>query len=41
MVIRGREVPVSVAFPVYVGALFVIVTVGSALLLKESISAQH
>lgn len=33
--------PVSVAFPVYVGGLFVIVTVGSALLLKESISAQH
>ena len=33
--------PVSVAFPVYVGVLFVIVTIGSALLLKESISAQH
>ena len=32
---------VSVAFPVYVGVLFVIVTVGSALLLKETISAQH
>jgi len=33
--------PVSVAFPVYVGVLFVIVTLGSALLLKETISAQH
>jgi multidrug transporter EmrE-like cation transporter len=33
--------PVSVAFPVYVGVLFVIVTIGSAVLLKESISAQH
>jgi multidrug transporter EmrE-like cation transporter len=36
-----EKYPVSVAFPVYVGALVVIVTVGSALLLKESISAQH
>lgn len=33
--------PVSVAFPTYVGALFVVVTVGSALLLREHISAQH
>jgi len=33
--------PVSIAFPVYVGVLFTIVTVGSALLLKETISIQH
>jgi multidrug transporter EmrE-like cation transporter len=33
--------PVSIAFPVYVGVLFAIVTVGSALLLKETISIQH
>ena len=33
--------PVSIAFPVYVGALFAFVTVGSALWLKESISIQH
>ena len=32
---------VSIAFPVYVGALFALVTVGSALWLKESISVQH
>jgi multidrug transporter EmrE-like cation transporter len=33
--------PVSIAFPVYVGAMFAVVTVGSALWLKESISIQH
>ena len=33
--------PVSIAFPVYVGVLFSIVTVGSAVLLKETISIQH
>ena len=33
--------PVSMAFPVYVGVLFALVTVGSALWLKESISIQH
>lgn len=32
--------PVSIALPVYIGVLFCIVTVGSTLLLKESISAQ-
>jgi multidrug transporter EmrE-like cation transporter len=33
--------PVSIAFPVYVGVLFALVTLGSALWLKESISIQH
>jgi multidrug transporter EmrE-like cation transporter len=33
--------PVSIAFPVYVGGLFAIVTVGSSIWLKESISVQH
>lgn len=33
--------PVSIAFPFYVGVLFSVVTVCSALLLKEPISAQH
>ena len=32
---------VSIAFPSYVGVLFAIVTVGGALLLKETISAQQ
>jgi multidrug transporter EmrE-like cation transporter len=32
---------VSIAFPTYVGVLFAVVTVGSALLLKEAISIQH
>ena len=32
--------PVSIAFPVYVGVLFVIVTIGGALLLKEAVSTQ-
>ena|SRR5688572_21883306 len=32
---------VSIAFPVYVGAMFAFVTIGSALWLKESISIQH
>lgn len=33
--------PISVAFPVYIGVLFSIVTLGSTLLLKEVITAQH
>jgi multidrug transporter EmrE-like cation transporter len=33
--------PVSIAFPVYVGVLFCVVTVGSTLLLKETVSIQH
>ena len=33
--------PVSIAFPVFVGALFLIVTLGGALWLKESISIQQ
>jgi multidrug transporter EmrE-like cation transporter len=33
--------PVSIAFPVYIGAMFALVTVGSALWLKETISVQH
>ena len=37
----AERYPVSIAFPSYVGVLFAIVTVGSALLLKEPISAQH
>lgn len=37
----AERYPVSIAFPSYVGMLFAIVTVGSALLLKETISAQH
>ena len=37
----AERYPVSIAFPTYVGVLFAIVTVGSALLLKEPISVQH
>ena len=37
----AERYPVSIAFPSYVGVLFAIVTVGGALLLKETISAQH
>jgi len=37
----AERYPVSTAFPSYVGVLFAIVTLGSALLLKETISAQH
>ena len=37
----AERYPVSIAFPTYVGVLFAIVTVGSALLLKETLSAQH
>jgi multidrug transporter EmrE-like cation transporter len=37
----AERYPVSIAFPSYVGVLFAIVTVGSALLLSETISAQH
>jgi multidrug transporter EmrE-like cation transporter len=33
--------PVSIAFPVYIGVLFCVVTLGSALWLKESITIQH
>lgn len=33
--------PVSTAFPVYIGLLFCVVTLGSSLLLRESVSAQH
>jgi len=33
--------PVSIAFPVYIGLLFCVVTIGSALVLKESVSLQH
>ena len=36
-----EKYPVSIAFPTYVGVLFAVVTVGSALLLKEAISIQH
>ena len=37
----AEKYPVSIAFPTYVGVLFAIVTVGSAFLLKETVSAQH
>ena len=37
----AERYPVSVAFPTYVGVLFAIVTVISALLLKETISTQQ
>ncbi len=37
----AERYPVSIAFPTYVGVLFAIVTVGSALLLNESLSVQH
>lgn len=37
----AERYPVSISFPSYVGVLFAIVTVGGALLLKETISAQH
>jgi multidrug transporter EmrE-like cation transporter len=33
--------PASVAFPVYIGILFSVVTLGSTLWLKETISVQH
>jgi multidrug transporter EmrE-like cation transporter len=33
--------PISIAFPVYVGVLFVVVTIGSTLWLKETVSFQH
>jgi multidrug transporter EmrE-like cation transporter len=36
-----EKYPVSVAFPFYVGVLFAVVTVCSALILKEAITAQH
>ncbi len=37
----AERYPVSIAFPSYVGVLFAIVTLGGALLLKETISAQQ
>ena len=37
----AERYPVSIAFPAYIGMLFAIVTVGSAILLKENLSAQH
>jgi len=36
-----EKYPVSIAFPVYVGVLFCVVTVCSTLFLKETISTQH
>jgi multidrug transporter EmrE-like cation transporter len=36
-----EKYPVSIAFPTYVGVLFAVVTVGSAVLLKEHVSVQH
>ncbi|MBL8198177.1 MAG: hypothetical protein JNJ67_04515, partial [Chromatiales bacterium] len=36
-----EKYPVSTAFPVYIGVLFAVVTIGSALLLKEHVSLQH
>lgn len=37
----AERYPVSIAFPTYVGVLFAIVTIGSTILLRETISAQH
>ena len=36
-----EKFPVSAAFPTYVGILFMVVTFGSSLLLRETISLQH
>jgi multidrug transporter EmrE-like cation transporter len=36
-----EKYPVSIAFPTYIGVLFAVVTVGSAVLLKEHVSVQH
>lgn len=36
-----EKYPVSIAFPTYTGILFAFVTIGSAVLLKETISLQH
>lgn len=36
-----EKYPVSIAFPFYVGVLFCVVTLGSALWLRESISVQQ
>lgn len=33
--------PVSIAFPVYIGMLFCVVTIGSSLVLKEHVSMLH
>jgi multidrug transporter EmrE-like cation transporter len=37
----AERYPVSIAFPTYVGVLFAVVTIGGAILLNETISAQH
>lgn len=37
----AEKYPVSMAFPVYIGVLFSIVTIGGAMLLKEVITVQH
>jgi multidrug transporter EmrE-like cation transporter len=37
----AERYPVSIAFPTYVGVLFALVTVGSVLLLEETLSLQH
>lgn len=37
----AEKYPVSVAFPVYIGVLFSIVTIGSTQLLGETVSPQH
>lgn len=36
-----EKFPVSIAFPAYMGILFVIVTIGGSLMLKEAISLQQ
>ena len=36
-----EKYPVSVAFPFYIGVLFAVVTLCSALLLRETITLQH
>lgn len=37
----AEKYPVSIAFPVYIGVLFSIVTIGSTQLLRETVSLQH
>lgn len=37
----AEKYPVSIAFPVYTGILFALVALGSSLLLKEPMTAQH
>lgn len=36
-----EKYPVSSAFPVYIGVLFAVVAMGSAVLLREHVSLQH